>query len=174
MFWVPKWKKHARTHPRARAHTALNSSMAGLLPNLHEANTLSPPGILSYYYLLRPIFHLCCPRCSHGGAGAALPQLSYVGCLSVLHFSDMESTPLLAWQLPPSSSFGPSPGNPKSPTSMSLPSHWPPATLFTNQNQMGTGTLSILYIEAWRFSCNFGDQINTMHWASNQVLNTAL
>lgn len=35
--------------------------MAGPLPSIHMANTLSPPVFLSYY-LLKLIFHLGCPK----------------------------------------------------------------------------------------------------------------
>jgi hypothetical protein len=40
-----------------------------------------------------------------GRAGAALPQLLYVGCLSILYFSAMAATSFLAKQLTPFLSF---------------------------------------------------------------------
>jgi len=104
------------------------NSMAGPPPNLHVANTSSPK-FLSYY-LLKSIFHHCCPRPSGGWGG--LGQLfsdSYMFAVFCPAFSTPHSPPL-----------GSLPRNPNSPAFVSLPSHWQLATLFTNQNQLGAGT----------------------------------
>ena len=50
--------------------------MAGPLPNFHVANT-SPP-ILLNYYLLKSIFHHCCPRPSWGDPLGSLFPGSYM------------------------------------------------------------------------------------------------
>ena len=55
------------------------------VPNTQLANN-SPPIFLNYY-LLKSIFHFCCPKPNVGGAGAALPWGSYmIDMLYLLHF----------------------------------------------------------------------------------------
>ena len=54
--------------------------MAGPLPNLHEASTLSPLIFLNYY-LLKPVFHPDRPSLQ--------PSWAMVGSLSVLHFAGL-------------------------------------------------------------------------------------
>ena len=56
--------------------------MAGPFPNFHVACT-SPP-ILLGCYLIKSIFHFCCPRLMGAGAGAALPGSSMIAVLSLL------------------------------------------------------------------------------------------
>jgi hypothetical protein len=67
-----------------------------------------------------------------------------IGTLSLLQLSSLDRIPFLAWCFP---SFflclSPCLQILKS-HFCSLPSHWP-ATLFTNQNQLGAGTLNILH-----------------------------
>jgi len=58
-------------HTQPYSQYASSSSMVGLHPSFHMANT-SPPILLSYY-LLKSIFHLCYPRpnvCGDGGGGS--------------------------------------------------------------------------------------------------------
>jgi hypothetical protein len=116
--------------------------MAGPFPNLHVTNTSHP--IYMGYYLLKSVFHCCFPRPSEGGAGVVLLQLLHIACLSVLPSQVQQLLLSLhgSYIFPPS--LSPLPKNPKCPTSVSLPSHWQPATLFTNQNQLAAGSLIIL------------------------------
>lgn len=69
---------------------------------------------------------------------------------SVGHPLGLAATAFPAWWfsfflLPSSFSHHPLPRNPRNPSSASLPSHWPSVTLFTNQNQLGAGTLSFFH-----------------------------
>ena len=114
--------------------------MAGPLQNLHMANT-SPP-IFLRYGLLKSIFHLHCPRPNWGFPGATLHWLLH-NCYTLYSASlrpGPYSLPSMVVLYP---SLVPLPRNPKVPP-VSLPSHWLQTTLFTNQNQLREGTLSIL------------------------------
>lgn len=118
----------------------------------HAHAHASPPILLSYY-LVKSIFHLCCPRPNGGreGPGAALPRLLY-------HWCALSSAALKkAWILFVFLLLVLLLGNPKFPAFVSLPSYWPPATLFSNQNQLRAGTLTVLHAG---FLCNFGNPIN--------------
>ena len=116
------------------------------LPNLHMANSPSPDIpklLLTTFYIpsLLPWTQLDSPlglRCSGSYTVSMLsvPYLLRHGVFSLF---------VLAW---PISSFFLclSPGNPKSPTSVyPVQPLYLLATVFTNQNQTGTGSLSVLH-----------------------------
>ena len=74
--------------------------MAGPLQDLHVANT--SPLIFLSYYLLKSIFHFCCPRSNgDGGApwGRSSPDSYMWAMFSLLHLSGLVFTPFLAWWL---------------------------------------------------------------------------
>ena len=129
--------------------------MVGPLQNLPVANTFHP--IFLNYYFLKPIFHPGCPA-TRPVALLGLVPYSYILALSL-------SCTIQAWSLSfpdmvilhPSSSLGPLAWESSSPASISLPRHWPLATLFTNQNQLGAGTLSVLQAG---FLCNLGNPVD--------------
>ena len=113
-----------------------------LFLNLPLASTLSPPIFLNYY-LLKPIFHPGHP----GPRPAALlghdPQLLHVGCLSVSLCYTSQAWNFSFPVMVPCSLSVSFPRNPRSPTSVSLLS-----ALFTNQSQLGTGTLRNLQADS--------------------------
>lgn len=127
--------------------------MVGPLLNLHVANP-SPFDIPEL--LLNSIFHLCCPRPSHAALSSCIP-LTSTCWLSSLSLVSLTWCLLPAWRLSHLSSLlSPLPGNPKSPADISLSSHCLLATLFTNQNQLGTR--SPLWL-TFGFAYNFGDPV---------------
>ena len=130
--------------------------MDGSLPKLHMAK-LHPP-IFPSYYILKPIFHLGCPRPRCAVLLGHDPQVlhdSYALCL--LHLSGMVG-------LSPSSSV-PCPRILKV-----LPLSLCPATFFTNQNQLearfpqccGDGQVLLQF---------WGTQINIIQAALDQTHN---
>lgn len=129
--------------------------MAGLLPNLHMVSTLSPPVFLNYY-LLESIFHLGCPWPRPVALLGHDPWLLHIGCLSLLHFSGLIFLLSPAWWF---SSFPQSPFLQTLNPSVSLPSHWLPATFFLLIKANWGDRPSASYI--WSFicgiSCNFGN-----------------
>ena len=86
---------------------------------------------------------------------------TYMMTVCLLYLSHLVSLCSPAWRLSLYSLL-PLAGNPKSPASVSLPSHWLLATLFTNQNQLGAGT-SVSYMK----TCSLGNQINTSSIRAN-------
>lgn len=108
--------------------------MTGPLLNLYVANTL--PSDIPELTLTKSIFYPCCPGCFWSASWATLLSplpfslsLPYLpGVVHLLCPCHGESLLLLLCFLP---------RNPKSPTSVSLPSHWLLATLFPNQSQLG-------------------------------------
>ena len=141
--------------------------MAGPLLNLHVANTL--PTNIPELILTKSMFYLCCPgpccTAPWGFFPLHLPVSSvfYTPVMAessfpcLLHFGGgggpgRGKVPPVANGPPPprgqlfflgraNGRRGPT-GNPKSPTSVSLPSQQPLATLFPSQSQLGAGTLS--------------------------------
>jgi hypothetical protein len=122
---------------------------------LHESVDITSPLIFLRYYLLKSIFHFCCPRLICPPPRVALPCLLHVGCRSVPHFSGLIFTPLPAWPfyllLPPSvlcqrilKSY------------LCLPDQLLAASNFIYQSKP-TGGWDIQCLS--RFSCNFGDPI---------------
>jgi hypothetical protein len=138
MFWIPKRKTHIKPY----VLNIWNSSMAVPLSSFTwlTHTPLWYSWVNSYYICI-----LCLLPWTLLGSppGAAFPLHLHVGCLSLLHLSSVVcllGLIMAPWRnalfLPPLSL----PGNPKSPTSVSLLSHWPLITLLT-QNQLGTGFL---------------------------------
>jgi hypothetical protein len=76
------------------------------------------------------------PSCYKTGMFSLLPSQAW----TLLHSGMMV--------LPPSSSLSHLACESQGPASVFLPSHWLLSTLFTNQNQLGAGTLSILHAES--------------------------
>ena len=113
--------------------------------NLHAASMLSFSLFLNYY-LLKPIFYPDCPEPRPTALLGHDPQLLHVGCLcpilfrlALLSYHGGSNSSFLSWfpclQILKS-------------RLCSLPSHWLPATLFTNQNQLEVGTLSVLHADS--------------------------
>lgn len=112
--------------------------------NLPLASTLSPPIFLNYYFL-KSIFHLCCPRHSRWDLlGLLFPDSYMIVCFL---FCSSQTLPFrfLRMVIPNPSSISFLAQKIWSPASASLLSHWPVATLFTNQKRLGTGTFNILH-----------------------------
>lgn len=103
---------------------------------LPMANT--PPLIFLSYYLLKPIFHLGCPRPRPAAFSGCVLCLA---CFSLRRggFYSFPGMAALSFLLLPQSLVWES----SSLASVSLLS-WPLATLFTNQNQLGAGSVDIL------------------------------
>ena len=95
------------------------------------------------FLLTKLIFHLCCCKTRPTVHLGHNPGTYMLSMLSALCISGLMS-PSMAWPLSLFllllCSF---PRNPKSPASVFLSSHWPQANLFTNQNQVGKGSLSL-------------------------------
>lgn len=111
-------------------------SMAKPLPNFHVANL--PPPIFPSSYSLTSLFLLFWPRPLSAALSGSNPHLlhsTYALCPLYLSYNVSSSPSMvsLSFLLPRSL-----PENFKSPSSFSLPSHWPSDTLFTNQNQLRT------------------------------------
>ena len=112
--------------------------MAEPLPNLHVANLPSNTPNSSFTKIYIP--SLLRWTQSDSPPGATLPwPLSGAYALCPVPSQMWHLGSPLTWQLSPSSCCGPLPRNSRSPASVFLPSHWPRATLFTNQDQLGTG-----------------------------------
>jgi hypothetical protein len=103
---------------------------------------IHPSLISPFYYLLKSIFHLCCPGPSHVALLNCVPLGPTGRPCSLTRSSlvwDLGSPSFDTSDLPPSSSLlppplVPCPENPRSPTSASLPDHWLSPSLFTNEN----------------------------------------
>jgi hypothetical protein len=134
---------HTHTHTQPYIQYVLIISMAGPLPIFHIAN--ASPLILLNYYLLKFIFHLY-TQCGEESWDRCSPTLTWLE-LCPLQLSGLHPVPLPSWRFSTSSVFPV--WEPKSPTSVSLPSHWSPATLFTNQSQLEAETLSLFPVDVW-------------------------
>ena len=62
--------------------------------------------------------------------------------------------------------------DPKTPASVSLPSHWPTATLFINQNQLETGFPQCFICGCVESYAILGIQINKIQAVLDQTQNT--
>ena len=131
-------------------------------------------------YFLKSVFHLCCPRPSQRLLLGMLFSGSYMAapCSLSCTLSGVVS-PLLyllpAWQISLSSTFLSSlPGHPKSPASVSLPSHLLAATLFTNQIQLGIGFPQCLMCRCADSCAILGTQINISQASLVQIHDSTL
>jgi hypothetical protein len=123
--------------------------MAEPPPNSHVANpTLSD--IYSGYYLLKSIFYLACPKSRHAALLVCVlpppPQGALCSALSqVWHLSSPSPDTADLLLLPPP--LVPCLGILNVLPLSALSSYWLLATLFTNQNQLGSGFMSILHVD---------------------------
>ena len=104
------------------------------------------PPIISSYHLLNFIFYLG-PNWA-ALLGRTLPAATRQLCLPDLYSSQAchlssSTSPCLADLLLPLPLSVPSPGNSQVQPLPALPSHWLLASLFTNQNQIGVGSICV-------------------------------
>jgi hypothetical protein len=126
------------------------SLMAGPLLNLLVANTL--PSNIPELTLPKSIFYPAALQGSPPGASHTSHPTPHTHPCTYIPANSPSCT------LPASSShLGPFPGILRLFTSVSLPSHWPLATLYLNQSQLGAGNPSA----DMQFLCDFRSQINT-------------
>lgn len=129
--------------------------MAGLLPNLHDVNTL----LSLSYDLLKYLFHL--GHWTQTCISIRLSSLALTWQLyAVWHLAGIASTPFHSWLLSFCLPSVPCPGFLKSHLWLSA---YPLAmvTLFTNQNQLGVCSLKVLPANMW-ILVNLGDKIHNM------------
>jgi hypothetical protein len=87
--------KHTHTHTQPLYSNML---LAAQWPGYFLTSTwlMYSPLIFLSYYLLKSIFHLCCPRSSGGGLGLLFAG-SYISAISVLYLRHNVSSPSPAW-----------------------------------------------------------------------------
>jgi hypothetical protein len=122
---------NTHTHTHTHTHTVLP------LTNLHMADVLSSNPSSSLATACATPWLTLTQTCSPPGPHSLALTCWLSVCPALLRCVSYSSPGMAALFLLPQSLAEGVGNHPKSPTSISLPSCWPLATLFTNQNQLG-------------------------------------